>query len=369
MRSLPLPPCRRPRPLPRSSRAAVRAVAAAACGAVLLLCGCSGDDSTFFPVSQSTYLGLSANPAEGAPPESLLGALLTARATGVNLAYLGYLWRELEPAPGEVDVAALRATLAGLQSLGFAVYVNLRIVDTNVNQLPPDLAGKPFDDPAVIARLDALVDSLLAVARERPLAALALGNEVDVYFGLHPVELPAFRALYQREAGRIHAALSSLPVGVCTTSPVSNPNASIGDLLNGSSDVAVYTYYPFASGSDFRHRAPSTLEGDMSAMRLRAAPRPFALQEIGYSSSPANGSSDSLQADFVRRFRAHVRGRPRGELYFANWFLYSDLPAAVVDTLVGYYGLDTPGFRAYLGHLGLRRADGAPKPAWEAWRE
>ena len=338
-----------------------------ACLLALALAGCSGDD-VGEPAAKTPFLGLTPNAAVGAPPESLMSALLTARATGADLVYLGYLWTDLEPAPQQIDVGQVRASLALLHGLGLHAYVNLRVVDTNVNQLPPDLAGRPFDDPEVTTRLDALVDSLLAVAGEYPLLALAIGNEVDVYFGAHPGEFAAFQQAYRRQVARIHAARPGIAVGVCTISPVQNPHAGIGSQLNTASDLAIYTYYPFQTGSDFTHRAPGTLEGDFDAMGLQAGLKPWALQEIGYSSSPANASSDSLQADFVRRFRAAVAARSRFELAFANWFLYTDLPAAVVDTLVRYYGLDTPGFRAYLGNLGLRAADGTPKRAWEAWR-
>jgi hypothetical protein len=333
----------------------------------LAVAGCSGDDSPG-PALKTTYIGLTPNAAEGAPPESLGSALLTARATGADLVYLSYVWTDLEPAPGQIDVSAVRSATAALRGLGFVAYLNLRVVDTNVNRLPPDLAGRPFDDGQVVARLDALVDSLLAVAAQYPLVALAIGNEVDIYFGLHPGEFPAFLATYQREVIRIHAALPGLAVGVSTTSPIQNFNAGLGDQLNAASDVVVYTYYPFQNGTDFAHRPPGTLEGDFTYMGLRAGGKPWALQEIGYSSSPLNGSSDSLQADFVRRFRAAAAGRSRSDLLFANWFLYTDMPAAVVDTLVGYYGFDTPGFRAYLGNLGLRASDGTPKSAWTAWR-
>jgi hypothetical protein len=78
--------------------------------------------------------------------------------------------------------------------------------------------------------------------------------------------------------------------------------------------------------------------------------------------------ADSLQAEFTRAFRAWVKQADRSTCRFANWFLYTDLPAAIVDSLTRFYGFDTPGFRGYLGGLGLRRADGTPKPAWNAWR-
>jgi hypothetical protein len=149
---------------------------------------------------------------------------------------------------------------------------------------------------------------------------------------------------------------------------VTNPNAWVGDTLNAYADLVVYTYYPFQPASDFQHRPPSGFESDMNAMLARAGAKPLGLQEVGYSSSPANGSSPAAQADVVRRFRAFAAATPRSRLLFANWFLMTDWSTATVNTLTGYYGATSPGFRAYLGNLGLRDSLGVPKPAWNAWR-
>jgi hypothetical protein len=315
-----------------------------------------------------TLLGLSANPVDGAPPDSFGTALLTALATGADFVHLGELWSDFEPSPGVYRASELRQGLAALNGIGYHVSFNLRAIDTNTLQLPADLAGKSFADSTLIARMDAVVDTLVSIAREFPLMAIVLGNEVDAWLAGNSAEFDAFRDLYAREAGRIHASLPAQRVGVTTISPVRNSNAWIGQQLNVYSDVAIYTYYPFQPGTDFLHLPPSTFEPDMAAMRAAAAGKVWALQEVGYSSSPVNASSDSLQADFARRFRTYVAAQRQSDLLYASWFLYTDFSPAFVSTLLGYYGLSSPGFAAYLGNLGLRRADGTPKPAWSAWR-
>jgi len=201
-----------------------------------------------------------------------------------------------------------------------------------------------------------------------PLLAFSFGNEVDVYLSQHPAELPAFRALLQRQRSRIRAALPGLEVGCCTTSPVANAAAWVGDTLNAYTDIAVYTYYPFIAGSDFIHRPPTTFEPDMAAMLARAGGRPIGLQEVGYTSSPVNGSSTAAQAETVRRFRAYMASASRGRIRFASWFLMTDWSSATLSQLFSYYGVYSPGFEAFLGNLGLRDSLGTPKPAWAAWR-
>lgn len=359
----------RPRPaVPGGARGAAALILAALLAAGLA--GCSSRDSTRpHPTGQRPYLGLSANPRPGASVDSLIGAIQTARATGADFFYHFVKWSEFEPAPGFYDVAGLEIVLDNIQRLGFATYVNLALVNTVVAEVPFDLQGRSWGDAELATRLDLAVDTLLSVIERYPCVALALGNEVDPYFAARPpAELDAFAALYAQQVARIHARIPTLPVGVCTIAPVQNPNAAIGARLNASSDVAIYTYYPFTPASDFVHRAPSALDADFTLMAGAAGNKPWALQEIGYSSDPQNGSSPAAQADFMNRFRSRLASESRAKLLFANWFLYTDWDTETVNDLVGYYGATSPGFRAYLGHLGLRDTLGLPKPAWDAWR-
>jgi hypothetical protein len=337
--------------------------------ALLLAVGCASRSHPLGPAGPNgTWLGLVANPAQGAPPDSFGSAFFTARATGVNLLSYGIRWSDFETAPGQFATGDLRGLLSLARAYGMGLYVTLHVLETNQRAVPADLAAMAFDDPVLLTRLDLAVDTLAATLRGGPVVALALGNEVDVYLGLHPGELDAFTMLVAHEVARLHARLPSVPLGIVTTSPIGNPHAAIGDALNLYGDVAIYTYYPFQAGGDFQHRPPGTFEPDMAAMRARVPAKPVAFQEVGYSSSPANGSSEALQADFVRRFRGYVAGSLRRDVLFADWYLYTDLDSATVDTLLGYYGYASPGFRAYLANLGLRRADGTPKAAWSAWR-
>jgi hypothetical protein len=320
------------------------------------------------PAPETPHLGLVPNPSDFDYADSLGSAILTSRALGATMVQLGDLWSALETAPGAIDVAALRAALPLFRSLGLEPYYNLRVLDTNNRGVPADLAGVPFDDPRMIERVDAVVDSLIDVAKQTPLLAFSFGNEVDVYLSQHPAELPAYRALLARERARIRAALPDLKVGCCTSSPVGNAAAWVGDTLNAYTDIVIYTYYPFVPGSDFVHRPPSTFELDMAAMLARAGLKPLGLQEVGYTSSPVNGSSPAAQAEVVRRFRAYMRLASRERILFANWFLMTDWSSLTLAQLFAYYGAYSPGFGAFLGNLGLRDTVGTPKPAWSAWR-
>lgn len=345
-----------------------RARLALAAAALALLAMACGDTLGPRPTPAIPHLGLVPNPSDFDYADSLGSAILTSRALGATMVQLGDLWSTLEPSPGAIDVSALRAALPLFRSLGLEPYFNLRVLDTNRRGVPADLASVAFDDPRMIARVDAVVDSLIDLARHTPLLAFSFGNEVDVYLSQHPGELPAYRALLQRERARIRAALPDLRVGCCTTSPVGNAAAWVGDTLNAYTDIVVYTYYPFVPGSDFVHRPPSTFEPDLTAMLARAGLKPLGLQEVGYTSSPINGSSPAAQAEVVRRFRVSMRLASRDRILFASWFLMTDWSSLTLAQLFAYYGAYSPGFGGFLGNLGLRDSVGTPKPAWDAWR-
>lgn len=347
-----------------------RGIRRAALAATLLLAlvGCSDDGPTQPGAPAKAYVGISANPSDFNFPDSIGSAILTARATGANFMQNGELWSTLEPSPGAIDVRSVRQSLPILSAIGFATYYNLRIVDTNNRGTPGDLAATAWDDPAMIARVDAVLDSLIDVFELAPPVAFAFGNEVDVYFSAHPGELAAFRSLFQHARARVRTRLPDLPVGTCTTSPVLNAYAWVGDTLNASADLVIYTYYPFQPATDFVFRPPATLEPDMSAMLARAGSKPLGLQEVGYSSAAVCGSSQAAQAEFVRRFRTWTAAQPRSRVLFANWFLMTDWSSTTLNTLFTYYGGYSPGFAGFLGELGLRDTTGSAKPGWNAWR-
>ncbi|MGH7740690.1 MAG: hypothetical protein ACRENS_01560 [Candidatus Eiseniibacteriota bacterium] len=360
-------------PALKSFRALAREPMRAATIAVMLmavtLAGCSKNSPTTAPgAGAPPYIGLTSNPTDATFADSLGSAILTSRALGSNFFQMGELWSTLEPSPGSVQLGTLRSTLDQLAALGFTPYYNLRVLDTNRSGVPADLLGHAFDDPALVSRTDAIVDTLIGVFQSHPIAAFSFGNEVDAYLGAHPAELAAFRALMTREIGRVHARLPGLPIGCCTQSPPQNSFAWVGDTLNRYTDVAIYTYYPFQPGSDFVHRPTTTFEPDMAAMLARNPSRPIALQEVGYSSSAINGSSPAAQADFVRRFRNYFAAQPRSRVLFASWFLMTDWSSSTLNTLFAYYGFVSPGFSEYLGNLGLRDSVGVPKPGWDAWK-
>jgi hypothetical protein len=105
-----------------------------------------------------------------------------------------------------------------------------------------------------------------------------------------------------------------------------------------------------------------------------AGDKPLLLQEVGYPADPLVGSSEEAQAAFVEAAFDAV-ARHRAKIVGFSYFMLHDFGEKMTDTLVGYYGVGQPRFRAFLNSLGLRKADGTPRKSWaryearaRAWR-
>ena len=79
------------------------------------------------------------------------------------------------PAPGVYDDTVLDIANGYYPSRGVSVGLMLRPVSTNSKPVPADLAATAFDDPAMIARFNALLDNVFAHTPEG--TAISLGCE------------------------------------------------------------------------------------------------------------------------------------------------------------------------------------------------
>ena len=91
------------------------------------------------------------------------------------------------------------------------------------------------------------------------------------------------------------------------------------------------------------------------------------LAEVGYPTAEACASSEAQQAAFVDAVLA-AWDRHAARIPFVAFLWLTDLSPADADALTRLYFGDTPfptraRFREYLRTLGLRRHDGADKPA------
>jgi hypothetical protein len=133
--------------------------------------------------------------------------------------------------------------------------------------------------------------------------------------------------------------------------------------LNTRSDVIMLTYYPI--GPDLQVDAPTIARTAFPAILAAAGAKPVVIQELGYPASPLLGSSDAMQADFFADAIDQWSQIDGSRMPFVNLFLLHDFTPEECDAFGEYYGIpNNAQFEAYLCTLGLRHADGTPRPAW-----
>ncbi|MDQ3875083.1 MAG: hypothetical protein M3322_05955 [Actinomycetota bacterium] len=283
---------------------------------------------------------------------------------GARGAFVSFTWKQLEPAPGRYRLDGI----GGLRELGrergLTFLVNLAVVNGTVRETPGDLASEPFDSPRLIARFRRLV-AAIRPSLARNVLVVAVGNEVDLHLAGREAAWQSYGRFYAQAVAALHAAVPGMRVGVTTTfSGTARTYPRRVARLNRASDVQIVTYYPLERS--LAVRPPTAPRQDFPRLLKLTGQRPLVFQEVGYPTSARLGSSEQKQARFVDEvFAAWARGRSR--IPFLTFFQLHDLTPRACGDIARYYGRAGDAHQAYLCFLGLRRADGSPKPAWEAF--
>lgn len=333
--------------------------------AALAAAGCS-DKAGPEAAPPPRVLAISASPRTTPPPTAadFIAAVDSVAAAGARGHHIFFTWRSLEPSPGNFDFAELDFTMAylGVQR-GFLLALNIAVLNTTAKETPADLDTVAFDDPRIRDRFHALVDGIAGRLNDRVIY-FTIGNEVDAYLAATG-EWSAYRTFYEEAAAYARSRMANVAVGVCVQhAGAKGPFADSVAALNATSDVWVTTFYPLGAG--FRPTGPDAATTALAEMVALAGGRPVVVQEIGYPSSTALGSSDADQAAFFAN-ALDAWGVAGGAIPFLNIFALHDFPIATCDELAAYYGLpNDAAFKAFLCSLGLLRVDGTAKDAWQA---
>ena len=300
-------------------------------------------------------------------------AAVQARSAGLEAAHLYLTWDSVESDPGQFDWAFSDMLLDTLWLEGLRLSLVIEYIHTSVpGGVPPDLEGMTFRDPGYSERA---TEFALAVADRYgdQLDYLALGNEVNIYFGDHSEDLDPYLALFQQMRLAVNGQHPELPIGT-TLAFHEAQNSNRMDLVEAfkGGDFLAYTYYPH--DPLFSYDVPvDRFAGALQAMVEVSGDTPFFIVENGFSSSTELGSSEARQADYVEASvqaylaQAGADGRliwigqhdvgvscqPAAESFFPPEFDPSTIDPAAWQA-----------FQEYLCTLGLRRADGTPKPGW-----
>ncbi len=311
-------------------------------------------------------LSISASARQDPPPQvqDYINAFELGYKAGARGEFDSHTWQKLEPSAGHFALDEVKETFSFAKDRGLVVLLGIQVLNTTAKETPPDLAGVPFDSPQMKRRFHALIDALRPHLGKQ-LTYLSIGNEVDEYLGAHANEWGPYKNFYQDAVAYVHSVLPGVKLGVTTTFEGAKGGQAgrVAD-LNASSDVFILTYYPL--GANFVVRGANAPVGDFPQMVQLAKGRPVVLQEVGYPAAGQLSSSEQAQADFVNNVYAAWKAAG-GSIPFLNFFLLHDLPPKMCDELAQYYGVGGANFKAYLCSLGLRKVNGAPKAAWQAF--
>src|SRR5579871_3151148 len=145
---------------------------------------------------QPIYIGLDTNPppSEGSSEAAKRKWFEKGLQAGTTTISLSPIWKDVEKASGKYEFGDLDFQAKLAREHGMAVYLNIRIIDTNNRALPAPYASWKFDDPRLTKRLIDLMHAL-APRVDGQVQWISIGNEVDSYFSAHGDEIAAYRRL------------------------------------------------------------------------------------------------------------------------------------------------------------------------------
>ncbi len=307
-------------------------------------------------------LAVAAAPAQGMTPAAALDLVLAAggRGQGVDLH-----WPELEPSPGVYDFTTANKIITDENEGPFRIHVALDVINTTVREVPSDLVTTPFDDPQqMLPRFTNMLTALLNQYGTK-IDSITIGNEVDVYLGANPTQWQAYATFYGEASALIHSQFPSIRVGVTSTfgGATDATNGPLIAALNSVSDMFMMNYYPL--NADFTPRDPSVVTADFAKILAVSQGKPILLQEVGYPTSTALGSSEQMQAQFVNNvFSEWMKAGNKIE-YLSFFLLHDDTPANCAQ-IAAQFQQANPNFVLFFCSLGLRNSDGTDKLAWPA---
>ena len=299
--------------------------------------------------------------------ERYTNAMQKAAEAGVTGNLIAKRWSELEPAAGDYKFDDLDGDLSyRTQTYNLLEFLSIQVLNTTAKETPPDLIPMAFDAPEMIQRFQNFWDALLPHLNDR-VQYVAIGNEVDAYLSAHPDEWKPYKQFYEAALAHIHQTAPWIKVGVTTTfSGTLSADEQVAD-LNALSDVFMMTYYPLKN--DFSVRPADSPLTDFPQMVKWAGDKPLILQEVGYPAAESLGSSEAIQADFVRNvFKAW--DADAAHIPFLSYFALGDFSDDICKQFLTYYGLpDQQYFYDYLCTLGLLKVDGTPRQAWQVFED
>jgi hypothetical protein len=296
-------------------------------------------------------------------------AFSDARRAGLQDMVHAFDWRELETAPGvyQPEPNILQRANSYYPKKKTAVHLIIAPIHSNQDVRPPDLAGKAFDDPAVIARFKKLLDFVFSQIPEVIVPSLSIGTEIDGLLLQDERRWQAYEAFYKEAAEYARQKRNGVKIAAeAMRYSFSGKGATFLRRLNRHSDLVGASYYPVKD--DFSVEPLAGIRKTFQTITALVPEKPVAFYQIGFPSGEGVRSSPELQAEFIRELFAAWDGQAeRIWMLHLNWM--NDLPPETLQAYTKFYALRESRFGDFLATLGLRTYSGQEKPAWRVLRE
>jgi hypothetical protein len=321
-------------------------------------------------------VGVVISPAGEFNARNVRDAFRIAREGGAQITRTFVSWTDIESRKGRRDWEGTDGMMQLVRGQGLRVVVSFNAIHTAVRgPLPDDLRFKGWNDAALIDRFSDFVVAFLQRYADL-VDYVELGNEVNAYFTRHPDEMASYREFFTAVRARIRKQFPDVKVGLVFAfhEMQARGDFSVYEQLRVG-DYDGFTLYVYRGRFRFDRPAQDVADALEQIARLTGA-REFAVDEIGWSASPALGGSEVSQRDAVAAAFDFLDRAP-GRLLFMNWFGLHDGRRHDCDRIARTFV--KPGdamsgdadamrvFSDYLCNLGLRANDGKPRAAWNEW--
>ncbi len=301
-------------------------------------------------------VGIEPNPLSGQSVAALMASLT---ASGSRFYEFAVTWSQIEPSPGTYDFSLIRDALQLANQNGMTVGLTIKTVDTNFRRLPAEVSNLAWDNALMLSRWQNLLTAL-GPNLGSSVKWVQLANEVDLYFINRPTEVAAFTKFFNAGQQALAKSAPAASVGlVFNYDALRLSNATFTQLKNLGAHYA-FTFYNLDGTTT---RAAENVSIEIPLMLSMTGSKPVILTEVGFPSATLAGSSEDKQRAFYTLLLEQIR-KNSGKILAARFFLMTDLPASVTNSIASAYGYATNSpFAAYLGSLGLRSEAGVNKLA------
>jgi hypothetical protein len=242
-----------------------------------------------------------------------------------------------------------------------------------------EFLGLPAEWPASFATSEvrsAFTNFALWITREFRPRYLGLASEINTYADAHPEDFPNYLSLYREVYAAVKAESPQTQVFVtfqwedlnnlfATAAEGRAPYQTNWDQVEAFEpelDLWVISSYPFAA-----FQSGAEIPADYYTPLLSRTGRPLAVAEGGYTSEPVGPfpGTPQDQVDYLNAIHSQIGGRLR----FWVYLLLNDFDPESYADAMRRSGLDEEdiGTLGMFTAVGLREADGTPKPALVVW--